>query len=78
MTEPSEHLWGTGSARALGIRMTANGVASPKRVLKRHRNDYVEWRYPTRRGQSTGRLDLDKWLKVLDSVNRQIRSGNVP
>ena len=35
------------------------GVASPKRVLNRHRNDFVEWRYPVGQPQTTGLLDLD-------------------
>ena len=44
----------------------AHGVASPKRVLKRHRNDFVEWRYPTGGEQTTGLLDLDSVLGVLE------------
>ena len=56
----------------------APGVASPKRVLKRHRNDFVEWRYATGREQTTGLLDLDSVLGVLDPVYRQIRNGKAP
>ena len=56
----------------------SHGVASPKRVLKRHRNDFVEWRYPAGAEQSTGLLDLDRVLEVLDSVYGRIRNGKVP
>ena len=53
----------------------SQGVASPKRVLKRHRNDFVEWRYPTGQSQSTDILDLDKVLHVLNDVYVQIKAG---
>ncbi len=54
------------------------GVASPKRMLKRHQNDFVEWRYPAGQSQSTGLLDLDKVLQVLDDVYLQVKSGKAP
>ena len=56
----------------------SHGVASPKRVLKRHRNDFVEWRYPTEQSQSTDLLDLDKVLQVLDDVYLQLKAGKGP
>jgi len=56
----------------------SHGVASPKRVLKRHRNDFVEWRYPTRKSQSSDLLDLDRTLEVLDAVYRQLINGSAP
>ena len=56
----------------------SQGVASPKRVLKRHRNDFVEWRYPTGESQSTDLLDLDKVLHVLDDVYLRIKAGKGP
>ena len=56
----------------------SHGVASPKRVLKRHRNDFVEWRYPTGQSQSTELLDLDKALQVLDDVYLRIKAGKGP
>ena len=55
------------------------GVASPKRVLHRHRNDFVEWRYPAgRAGRSTDLLDLDKVLEVLDMAYRRFKNGTAP
>lgn len=56
----------------------SHGVASPKRVLKRHRNDFVEWRYPTGNSQSSDLLDLDRTLEVLDVVYRRLISGSAP
>ena len=56
----------------------SQGVASPKRVLKRHRNDFVEWRYPSGQNQSTDLLDLDKVLHVLDDVHQRIKAGKGP
>ena len=65
-----------GKTRGL-IERTADsqGVASPKRVLKRHRNDFVDWRYPSGEGQSTDLLDLDKVLDVLDKVYARLKAG---
>ena len=57
----------------------AQGVASPKRVLKRHRRDFVEWRYPSEgESQSTGLLDLEKVLQILNDVYMRIKSGKGP
>ena len=56
----------------------SHGVASPKRVLKRHRNDFVEWRYPTGQSQSTDLLDLDKVLQVLDDVYLRLKARKGP
>lgn len=57
----------------------AQGVASPKRVLKRHRKDFVEWRYPAGgESQSTGLLDLEKVLQILNDVYMSIRSEKGP
>ena len=53
----------------------SHGVASPKRVLKRHRNDFVEWRYPTGTSRRTDLLDLDRVLEVLDSAYRRFKNG---
>lgn len=50
----------------------SHGVASPKRVLKRHKDDFVDWRYPADGEQKTGLLDLDRTLSVLDTAYRQI------
>ena len=47
-------------------------------MLKRHRNDFVEWRYPTGESQSTDLLDLDKVLHVLDDVYLRIKAGKGP
>ena len=55
----------------------SQGVASPKRVLKRHKDDFVAWRYPAG-GQQTDLLDLDKVLSVLDTAYRQIANGKGP
>lgn len=56
----------------------SHGVASPKRVLKRHKDDFVNWRYPADGEQKTDLLDLDRTLSVLDAVFRQIGSGKGP
>ena len=56
----------------------SNGVASPKRVLKRHRDDFVDWRYPADGDQKTDLLDLDRTLSVLDMAYRQIDNGKGP
>ncbi len=56
----------------------SHGVASPKRVLKRHRNDFVEWRYPAGKSQSTDLLDLDKVLDVLDTAYKRFNNGTAP
>ena len=56
----------------------SHGVASPKRVLKRHRNDFVEWRYPLRKRQHSDLLDLDRTLEVLDLVYRRVKNGTAP
>ena len=57
----------------------SQGVASPRRVLKRHRNDFVEWRYPAEgENQSTALLDLEKVLGILNDVYLRIRSGKGP
>ena len=56
----------------------SHGVASPKRVLKRHRNDFVEWRYPAGTSQSTTLLDLDKVLEVLETAYRRFKNGTAP
>ena len=53
----------------------AYGVASPRRVLARHRTEFVDWRYPAEGNQSTTFLDLDKVLQVLHDVYRQIKAG---
>ena len=52
------------------------GVASPEKVLDRHRTDFVDWRYPAEGEQSTTFVDLDKVLQVLADVYRQIKAGN--
>lgn len=54
------------------------GVASPERILYRHRTDFVDWRYPAEGGQSTTFLDLDRVIQVLEDVYRQIKAGNGP
>ena len=57
----------------------SQGVASPRRVLKRHRADFVEWRYPAEgETQSTGLLDLEKVLQILSDVYLKIKSGKGP
>ena len=56
----------------------SQGVASPRRVLKRHRNDFVEWRYPAGESQSMSFLDLDRVLGILDDVYRRVKSGKGP
>ena len=56
----------------------SHGVASPKRVLKRHRDDFVDWRYPAEGEQKTDLLDLDRTLEVLVAVYRQIDKGKGP
>ncbi|MXX16509.1 MAG: hypothetical protein F4Z52_04645 [Gammaproteobacteria bacterium] len=56
----------------------SHGIASPKRVLKRHRDDFVAWRYPTGEEQHSDLLDLDRTLSVLDAVYRQINNGKGP
>ncbi len=56
----------------------SHGVASPKRVLKRHRNDFVRWRYPTGTRQSTDLLDLDRVLEVLETAYRRFKNGTAP
>ena len=56
----------------------SRGVASPQRILDRHRTEFVYWRYPFEGDQSTTFLDLDRVLGVLEDVYRQIKSGNVP
>ena len=56
----------------------SHGVASPKRVLKRHKDDFVAWRYPAGEDQHSDLLDLDKALSVLDAVYRQIDNGKGP
>lgn len=54
------------------------GVASPEKILERHRTEFVDWRYPAEGDQSTSFLDLDKVLQVLHDVYRQIKAGNAP
>ena len=68
-----------GKTRGL-IERTADshGLASPKRVLKRHRDDFVDWRYPAEGEQKTDLLDLDRTLEVLVTVYRQIDNGKGP
>lgn len=57
----------------------SQGVVSPKRVLKRHRKDFVEWRYPAKEDtQSTSLLDLEKVLHILNNVYLRIKSGKGP
>lgn len=56
----------------------SHGVASPKRVLRRHRNDFVDWRYPSGKSQSSELLDLDKTLDVLNVVYRRFKNGTAP
>ena len=56
----------------------SHGVASPKRVLKRHRNDFLEWRYPTGTSRRTDLLDLDRVLEVLDTAFRRFKNGTAP
>ena len=53
----------------------SHGVASPKRVLTRHKNDFVEWRYPAGTSQRTDLLDLDKVLEVLDGAYKRFKNG---
>ena len=68
-----------GKARGFIERLAdSHAVSSPKRVLKRHRNDFVEWRYPTGQSQSTGLLDLDKVIGVLHDAYLRFRSGKGP
>ena len=54
------------------------GVASPERILDRHRTEFVDWRYPAEEEKSTTFLDLDRVLQVLQDVYRQIKAGNAP
>lgn len=57
----------------------SQGVASPRRVLKRHRTDFNEWRYPrTGETQSTSLLDLEKVLHILNDVFLRIKNGKGP
>ncbi len=56
----------------------SHGVASPKRVLKRHRNNFVEWRHPAGTSQNTTLLDLDKVLEVLETAYRRFKNGTAP
>lgn len=57
----------------------SQGVASPRRVLQRHRNDFVEWRYPAQgETQSTSLLDLEKVLQILNDVYLRIKTGKGP
>ena len=56
----------------------SHGVASPKRVLKRHRNDFVEWRYLVGTSRRTDLLDLDRVLEVLDTAYRRFKNGTAP
>lgn len=56
----------------------SSGVASPEKILERHRLEFVDWRYPSDDDQSTTFLDLDKVLLVLHDVYRQIKAGNAP
>ena len=56
----------------------SHGVASPGRVLKRHKDDFVAWRYPAGEDQHSELLDLDRTLSVLDTVYRQIDNDNGP
>lgn len=56
----------------------SHGVASPKRVLKRHKDDFVDWRYPADGEQKTDLLDLDRTLCVLDTAYLQIDNGKGP
>ena len=52
------------------------GVASPEKILDRHRTDFMDWRYPAEGEKSTTFLDLDKVLEVLADVYRRIEAGN--
>ena len=54
------------------------GVADPKKILDRHRNEFVDWRYPAVGGQSSNLLDLDKVLQVLHDIYKKIKAGNAP
>ena len=56
----------------------SHGVASPKRVLRRHRNDFVEWRYPAGANRRTDLLDLDRVLEVLNTAYRRFKNGTAP
>ena len=57
----------------------SQGVASPRRVLKRHRKDFVDWRYPAEgETQSTTLLDLEKVLQILHDVYLRIKGGKGP
>ncbi len=63
----------------IGKLADSQGVASPRRVLKRHRMDFVEWRYPAEgETQSTNLLDLEKVLQILHDVYRRIKNGKGP
>ena len=56
----------------------SSGIADPRRILDRHRTDFVDWRYPPQAGKSTNFRDLDRVLQVLEDVYRQIKAGNAP
>ena len=56
----------------------SHGVASPKRVLRRHRNDFVDWRYPAGKEQRSDLLDLDRTLEVLEVAYVRVKNGTAP
>jgi len=47
-------------------------------VLKRHKDHFVDWRYPGDGEQKSDVLDLDRALSVLDTAYRQIDNGKGP